>query len=340
MDVCDILTIVIDCGPFITNVALWLVAIGKRGATVDELVTAISSTLDVKLNVVKALEIMEEKGWVERFGNSGNKFRAMAIDYDSRAYARMRGALSRFSIDDVRYVLSRLSREYRKRNQNETGKKVTTIRRIKVGPQKCNGTLEDKRSQNDINKSSEIKTRRIKIHGPKSSIDKFRNMVSDDVKEKFHGPGKRYTNIPSQYPHLNQWRQKENPNRWTGLDWCGYWLTKWLKLYGREDPKFCGQSCPRSAGRELDVYRELGLGVIRFRDSGRGFKGDGNELREYLDWLFDDFLPAATWMKTPIISVSAFRIKNNTFLDQFRVRSVKVKAKSKEQRHHWGMSRE
>lgn len=175
---------------------------------------------------------------------------------------------------------------------------------------------------------------RVIATGPVPGVKSFRSMIEADSARIYGGSVSRYIDNPSEYPILNVWRSKENPNHWKVLDWVGYWLHRWLKNYGQEDPLFVGQRCNKPGGNP-DIYLEYGFQAIKLRDSDRGFRGDGVGLKEYLDWIFDDFLPDSSWIKTPIHIKQVFRIRDNMFLDRFKVRSVKVRSNSPKPRGKW-----
>lgn len=168
-----------------------------------------------------------------------------------------------------------------------------------------------------------------------------------------YGKSKKYQTYkknPSKNPGVLDWKQKQNPNRWNPLDWVGYWLHCWSKYYGTEDPDFVDQTLYRtiSKSREqsngsLDIYWATGIKIQKFRDSTRTFKGDGQAVKDFVDWLFDSYLPDnAHWLDNPIASYQIFRIVNNHFLSKYRVRDIKPKNGGKKKRskkwHHWGYS--
>lgn len=172
-----------------------------------------------------------------------------------------------------------------------------------------------------------------------------RNVFDEEPRRPSSG-GPGYAQTPSVYPRLNEWRMKKNPNHWKPLDWTGYWLFRWKKCYGEEDPLFVGQTLSRSLqsakkhkGKLDDPYYELGFKIAGLRDNDRGFRGDGTALKEYIDWLLGDFVEEATWLTDPITAGQAFRYRGNRFLERFKVRSVgksKGGKKKKGKWHHWG----
>lgn len=184
-----------------------------------------------------------------------------------------------------------------------------------------------------------------------------RTEFADDLRsesKRRYGKPRNYgahVNEPSKNPALTQWKTKHQPNRWRGPDWVGYWLYKWREFYEQEDPLFAGQRFIKSAKRSrergsgrVDVYWETAFKIEAFRDNDRAFRGDGEGLKQYFDWLFDTFLPDADWLDTPLTASQIFRTRNNTFLERFKVRSVKVKKtknkKGKGKWRHWGWDSE
>ena len=182
-----------------------------------------------------------------------------------------------------------------------------------------------------------------------------RASLADDLTaetKRRYGHGGRYKTYlknPSDNPAVLDWKQKPKPNRWGPLDWVGYWLHNWREFYGEEDPNFIDQTLHRTIAKSrertkggLDIYWTTGFQMERFRDSDRTFKGNGIQLKEYVDWLFGTFLPEnASWMDTPISANQIFRVTNNFFLDKFKVRNVKPakgKKKQKGKWHPWGYS--
>jgi len=182
-----------------------------------------------------------------------------------------------------------------------------------------------------------------------------RASLSDDLTaetKRRYGHGGRYKTYlknPSENPGVMDWKQKPKPNRWGPLDWVGYWLHNWREFYDEEDPNFVDQTLHRTIAKSrertkggLDIYWTTGFQMERFRDSGRTFKGNGIQLKEYIDWLFGTFLPEnAGWMDTPISANQIFRVTGNFFLDKFKVRNVKPakgKKKQKGKWHPWGYS--
>jgi hypothetical protein len=160
------------------------------------------------------------------------------------------------------------------------------------------------------------------------------------------GTRRDYRRNPSQHPDLNNWSQRDNPNNWLKLDWVGYWLHKYLNRYDVEDPHFVGQTVYRSMKRSkernkgyLDAYWCVGIQITKLGDSSRGFSGDWQELKEYIDWLLDQYIIEADWLTGPVTAKQAFKVTNNHFVERFKVRDVKpkgAKKKGKGKRHHWG----
>jgi hypothetical protein len=161
-----------------------------------------------------------------------------------------------------------------------------------------------------------------------------------------------YKKNPSKNPGVLDWQHKSNPNRWNPLDWVGYWLYRWNEYYGTEDPDFVDQTLYRTIGKSreqsngnLDIYWATGLKIQKFRDSTRTFKGDGQAVKDFVDWLFSSYLPDnAHWLDTPVASYQIFKIVNNHFLGKYRVRDIKPRNGKKKKRskkwHHWGYSGE
>lgn len=313
MDLLTLLTVAEDIGWFVAPVAGWLMVAGESGATKGDLVTALGVGED---EVSDALAMLQSHGCLVQDTGEQVRFKLQVQDYASRGRRNAE-------------VLFPNSFQYRNPIGGiGTPRKMKKIKTTKNGPRKAE---QFSGSLTTSVKPTPSKVKKIKTTGTAG----FRAMVDADNK-RIHGPGSgnRYIDKPSEYPILNLWRHKDNPNHWKALDWIGYWLHLFLKLYETEDPIFQGQRCHRPR-TETDIYWEHGFQAIQLRDSSRGFRGDGAGLKEYLDWLFTDFLPAATWMNDPIMAKQAFRVRSNAFLDKFKVRSVKVKNKSSKPRGKW-----
>lgn len=161
--------------------------------------------------------------------------------------------------------------------------------------------------------------------------------LETETKARYGGRGYRnYLKNPSENPALLDWKLKPKPNRWGPLDWVGYWLHKWREFYGEEDPNFVDQTLHRtlSKSRErtkggLDIYWQTAMKIERFRDSDRTFRGNGIQVKEFIDWLFETFLPDASWMNSPVSANQTFRVTDNYFLDKFKVRNIKSKSQEK-----------
>ena len=211
-----------------------------------------------------------------------------------------------------------------------TRERTARLKRAKRG-------LESKKKLKSTSRGTQAEN---KLQDANGKLNAFRDSLKRPSRKSL-----RHKNTPSQYPQLNEWRSKKNPNRWSVLDWAGYWLNKWKDCYEQEDPNFVGQRLsrkrirPSSDGTIMDPYWELGYRMESFRDNNRGFRGDGAGLKAYIDWLLGDFVENADWLKTPIMASQAFRIRNNKLLERFKVRAVKVKGKKgKGKWHAWGYS--
>jgi len=200
--------------------------------------------------------------------------------------------------------------------------------------------------------SKRQKTKKLKrsdAGSGRSGREAFADDLKAENKRRYRRPVNYGAHVenPSENPALTQWKTKHQPNRWRGPDWVGYWLHKWRECYGEEDPTFKGQRFIKSSKRSrergegrVDVYWETAFKIEAFRDNDRAFRGDGQGLKDFIDWLFDDFVPGADWLDTPVTVSQIFRPRNNRFLERFKVRSIKVKnspkKKGKGKWRHWG----
>jgi hypothetical protein len=171
----------------------------------------------------------------------------------------------------------------------------------------------------------------------------FQEKLADHQKNrsrKSTDPVKRYSDTPSQYPTLRAWTRKKNPNRWLEHEWVGYWLWKWVETYGLEDATFTGQTFHRQRTAKPNIYWEKAFAIRNFLGSDRGCRGSGEQLKKYIDWLFDD-LARESWLNNPISVESVFKITNNRTFVMFRNSKVKPLKKSKKKksggkRYRWG----
>lgn len=151
---------------------------------------------------------------------------------------------------------------------------------------------------------------------------------------------------PSTHPDLRNWERRGNPNKWRKLDWVGYWLDRFRNRYDIEDPHFVGLTVYRSMSRakerndgKLDAFWYTGIQITKMGDSDRGFGGDWAELKNYIDWVLDEYVVEADWLSGPIMARQVFRITDNFFLEKYRTRDIKpkgLKKKTKGKWHHWG----
>lgn len=321
MDLVTLLNIGDDIGWFVAPVAGYLLAAGDRGATAEELSELIGDQSEVN----DALAMLRSYGVIVQGEGPKPMIRLQAKGYDSheRIHARLP-----FRIASIPESLQS-GKPLKKTGELETSPNAKKIKTRKLRPQKPKrkGRFADKPSSVRL-----VKVRKIRTKG----IGALQDMVANDTARTYRncGGGPRYIDEPSRYPILNLWPGMDNANHWKGLDWIGYWLHHWLHHYGQEDPVFAGQRC-HGVTSKPDIYMEHGFMAVRLRDSDRGFRGDGEGLREYLDWLFSDFIPEAEWLTSPVSAGQIFRIRNNLFLDRFRSRSVRVNSKSKRPRGKW-----
>lgn len=146
-----------------------------------------------------------------------------------------------------------------------------------------------------------------------------------------------YLGIPSENPMLQGWKEKDNPERWRGLDWVGYWLQHYRAFYGAEDPRFVGYLPyrPKSEKASTNVYYETANKIMQFRDHDRCFRGDAAGLRTFFDWLFREYLPSADWVREPLGIVQATKLTSNIWLEKFKARHIKVKGKETKGKGRW-----
>lgn len=311
MDLLTLLSVADDIGWFVAPVTGWLIVAGDRGATTEDLVKAIGDESEV----VDALAMLKSHGCVDQIDTENNRFRLNICNCEKRVQA--------FTVEGSSILPSI------PKGKIETSPKMKKIKRT------GNVTRKAKQKGRLPRKSSSVRPVKVKKIR-KTGVGALRDMVDEDNARTYRnvGGGSRYIDTPSKYPALNLWRSKGNPNHWKALDWIGYWLHLWFEYYDQEDPIFAGQRC-HGVSSEPDIYLEHGFKAVQLRDSSRGFRGDGAGLKEFLDWVFSDFLPDATWLDDPIMARQIFRVRNNSFLDKFRVRSVKVKGKSSKPRGKW-----
>jgi len=186
----------------------------------------------------------------------------------------------------------------------------------------------------ESNNERAIQSAKQKLKPKASPLDKIRK--EPEKKKRVY---KKVARTPTQREELNRWNSKPNPNRWRELDWVGYFLIKWKGYYGTENPIFIGAKFNkfRPKGRAVydDPFWDAGILIVQCRDHDMGFRGQGQGMKEYIDWIFDDYLDTNQWMKTPITHVQMFKKSNNYFIPQFKMRTVKPKAK-KRKWHAWG----
>ncbi len=210
-------------------------------------------------------------------------------------------------------------RTLKKKKIRKTSVQIKSLHNVRARGPAIAGTSVGNRS-NTVNSSSSVNVRRTAIadYRPKT---KKRNS---------------YSETPSLSPKFREWRPRK-PANWKHMECTGYWLHKYKAFYEIEDPQFVGTS---ARGQN-----DLTWPIWNFVKHELGLRESPDDWKKYLDWLFDVYYPAATWIDDhPVGLIQVIQLPNgkqNFFLQRFRSRKAKVpkrkkKTKTKVQWHPRG----
>lgn len=180
------------------------------------------------------------------------------------------------------------------------------------------------------NKNRRALQKRQKIRLGGTSGQTLLDMVSEDNTRQVS----TVRATPSRRREVQGWQSKGRED-WYGLDLLGYFLHRWRRYYGEEDPVFVDKQF--SLKDQKNIFRKANYRLQSFDKRFFRAKGDG---AAYLDWLFDTFLPESDWLKDALLFVQVFKLsENNFFYARFLQRGVKPPSGpggKKGTWHHWG----
>lgn len=181
-------------------------------------------------------------------------------------------------------------------------------------------------------KLKKIKIKKIrkskKVLKPKAV--KLGDIKKDSVLRKITSKG--YKDNPSTRLKFIKWKRKSNIAKWNNADLLGYYLCRFKKYYGDEDFELCLDKLERF---ELYIIRLFNFGRKAFPVGTNNYKKE--ELKNYLDWLFDDWLPSPddNWLDGQVSFPITFDVKKGTLLKRYRDRNSKSKKKRKKGENKW-----
>lgn len=189
--------------------------------------------------------------------------------------------------------------------------------------------------RSDLDQDQNTKRKRDQI--TRSATDaKPLGGVAGRLRAKKKKPGRKsYKEQPSKRPQQTAWK-KRPAHKWDASDCLGYWLHRYVELYEIEDPQMVGAT--------VKTIEKFGFAILSFLRSDDGLRGEVGHWKEYVDFLFSEFLPSADWLTEPMDLQQAIRLPRsgdrNYFLLQWRKSKAKVPKRKKKKlvtvRHPWG----
>lgn len=139
---------------------------------------------------------------------------------------------------------------------------------------------------------------------------------------------------PSKFEPLTHWEHSKNPKDWRYVDVLGFYLSKYRECVGFEDPEFVGSTWTKSGKLkgQLNDFMKAAKTIEGFSNFLKSLGKDVGDVRDYLEWVFDKFVPNNKWYKFPPVFWKVFELKGFLWKEYIKTKQSKEK---KGTAHRW-----